>query len=344
MVDWRKLAVGVGVAAGAAGAAYAGQRVLRRPHRVGHEPEVTLGTLVGDRREVAGPDGTSLLVETHGPPPERADGVVVLAHGFANRRGVWHEQVAELADHYHLVTYDQPGHGDSSPPASGAFSADLLGDALAAVVAATVPPGRRCLLVGHSLGGMTALAFARRHPALLHERAGSLLLLSTSARPSRVNGAAVVALRSLVRLREVGTRLPGRVGRRLSQAPASSRLTTDVARTVAFEPHTDPAYVQFVEQMVLTTPLDTLVALAATILRLDEERTLTRLRVPTVVAVSVDDRLTPVRHARRMAALNPAVEVVEFAGLGHMTPLTGASVVNALIARLVDEAGEAASA
>ena len=89
----------------------------------------------------------------------------------------WFDGVAPaFADRYHVVSLDQRGHGESewARPATYAtedFARDLLGvlDALG---------WRQAIVVGHSMGGHNAMAFAAWHP----ERVRALVVVDS--RPS----------------------------------------------------------------------------------------------------------------------------------------------------------------
>jgi pimeloyl-ACP methyl ester carboxylesterase len=104
----------------------------------------------------------------------RVDGdgdlTVVLTHGWGATAHMWEPQVAALAPHARVVTWDLRGHGRSeSPDDASAYSHDIaLGDLDELV-------GERAVLVGHSLGGQLSLSFALRHPG----RVLGLGLLST---------------------------------------------------------------------------------------------------------------------------------------------------------------------
>ena len=67
---------------------------------------------------------------------------------------------------------------------------------------------------------------------------------------------------------------------------------------------------------------------ARTLVRLDLSAALPDLDVPAIVLVGTADRLTPVWHARRLAAALPrCVRLVEVPGVGHMTPLQAPAVI-----------------
>ena len=119
-------------------------------------------------------DGARLHVEVHGPenaPP------VVLAHGWTCSTAFWAAQIHDLAADHRVIAYDQRGHGRS--PASPTCSTDALADDLEAVLAATLAPGEKAVIVGHSMGGMTVLAAAGR--ARFKEHAAAVLLCSTGS-------------------------------------------------------------------------------------------------------------------------------------------------------------------
>lgn len=100
-------------------------------------------------------------VAGEGPP-------IVLCHGItATRRYVVHGSRALERAGYAVVSYDARGHGESDPAPEGQGYGypELVAD-LEAVLAATIE-GERFVLVGHSMGAHTAVAYALRHPGRL---------------------------------------------------------------------------------------------------------------------------------------------------------------------------------
>ena len=93
-----------------------------------------------------------------------------------------------LASGYQIVTYD--GRGTGSSTGRGAFS---LEDALEDLDALRTTLGiHKMTLVGHELGGLVALAYAKAHP----KEVNRVVLVSTPARATR-GGAAELAARAL---------------------------------------------------------------------------------------------------------------------------------------------------
>jgi hypothetical protein len=69
---------------------------------------------------------------------------------------------------------------------------------------------------------------------------------------------------------------------------------------------------------------------------LDLDSGVRELRVLTAVIAGTEDRLTPLVHARAIAAALPdCLGLTELAGMGHMTPVEAPEVVTARIRELV---------
>jgi pimeloyl-ACP methyl ester carboxylesterase len=79
------------------------------------------------------------------------------------------------------------------------------------------------------------------------------------------------------------------------------------------------------------------VAWAHVLAELDLDAGVREMRLPTTVLAGTADRLTPIVHARALAASLPeCVGLVELAGTGHMTPVEAPEAVTAEIRKLVD--------
>ncbi len=89
---------------------------------------------------------------------------VVLLHGFCEDSTIWDEFKTDLIEaQYRVVCVDLPGFGQSDLPVEP--SIDAYADAVLAVVRELEID--YCVLIGHSMGGYTALAVAEKHPEIL---------------------------------------------------------------------------------------------------------------------------------------------------------------------------------
>ena len=88
--------------------------------------------------------------------------VVLMLHGITASVRTWNEVVPHLEGRYRIVRLDFRGHGKSDRDSSYGL-AGWLDDAIATCEAI----GQPVLVVGHSLGGVTAAALAQHRPDLV---------------------------------------------------------------------------------------------------------------------------------------------------------------------------------
>jgi len=94
--------------------------------------------------------------ETNAPP-------ILLLHGFSSTAMAWRGVGEALAPKYHVVALDQRGHGASDWDAQGRYTiGDFVSDARALSQQLHLAP---FVLVGHSMGGSIAYAYASTYPA-----------------------------------------------------------------------------------------------------------------------------------------------------------------------------------
>ncbi|MEW2421685.1 alpha/beta hydrolase [Streptomyces nigra] len=269
-------------------------------------------------------DGARLHVEVHGPEGAPA---VVLAHGWTCSTAFWAAQIRALAVDHRVVAYDQRGHGRS--PAATVCSTDGLADDLEAVLKATLAPGEKAVIAGHSMGGMTVMAAAAR-PAF-REHAAAVLLCSTGA--SRLVAESTVLPLRAGRLR---TWLTGRLlGSRAPLGPVTAAARA-ILKYATMGPRSAPEMVEACARIVHACPRTVRHAWSRVLSLLDLGPGIRELTVPVAVVVGTADRLTPPVHARSLAeALPNCVGVTELPGLGHMTPIEAPELVTGKIRELV---------
>lgn len=299
---------------------------------------------VATNRIVVSDDGARLLVQVHHvqlhhvhehdveghcPRRERPDGpTLVLAHGWTLDHRSWDPVVARLRAAYgiQVVTWDQRGHGGSTLAGGrrrgGRQSIAQLGRDLAAVIAATVPSGP-IVLGGHSMGGMTIMAYAGQHPGEVRSRVRGIGLVSTAA-GGLDHG--VTRSQKLV-MAGLGHGLAVRPGR---------FITTRGQRALLFGDHADPVLVALTRDQVAATSLPAFGGFHGALMRHDEVAALATLAdVPVRVIVGDHDRLTPQRHARALVDAMPRAELEVVPGAGHMLTYEATDRVVALFEALL---------
>lgn len=272
-------------------------------------------------------DGARLPVEIHGAD---SDPAVVLVHGWTCSTLFWAPVIRELtASGHRVITYDQRGHGRGPVGEPAAYSPALLADDLCAVLDAALEPGERAVIGGHSMGAMTLLATAGRRQ--LRERGAALMLCSTGLHDLR-HEARVVPLSSR-RLRGVVHGLALRTTLPLGPLTPVTRKALAYA-TLGAGPDRDTA--EATARIVHACPRRARGAWGGVLARLDLAERARELTVPTAVVCGTHDRLTPIVHAREIAAALPhCVELRELPKRGHMTPLEEPGTVSAVLAGLV---------
>jgi pimeloyl-ACP methyl ester carboxylesterase len=90
----------------------------------------------------------------------RGEPCIVLVHGIGVDRSAWDAVTKQLAARHRVLAVDLPGHGLSE--AVDSVRVDRIADALDATL--EKHKIQRAILVGHSYGGLVALAEAAAHP------------------------------------------------------------------------------------------------------------------------------------------------------------------------------------
>lgn len=296
------------------------------------EPNALLQTptFEADISEVRTDDGAVINVREYGP----ADGdPIVLSHGWTCSTEFWYPQINALAGQYRVITYDQRGHGRSTV-GTLALGPDVLAGDLSAVLAATVRDDKKAVVVGHSMGGMSIIAWAGRHPAEVKKYASAVLLASTASDR-------LIAETTVIPLPQRFPPVPVPVGRALLSAPVplvSSGAMTKVIQYVSMSPNATKAQVQFCENIVRECKPRIRGGWGAALSTLDINDGLQNLDVPTTVLVGSLDRLTPPVHARKLAQVlgdaGNLERLIEVAGVGHMSSVENIDEFDKEIVRL----------
>ena len=87
--------------------------------------------------------------------------VVVLLHGFLGSHEIWEQTITNLSRSYRVIAIDLPGHGGTDN-FGYVHTMELMAKCVKAVLDKCKV--KRYVLIGHSMGGYTALAFADLFP------------------------------------------------------------------------------------------------------------------------------------------------------------------------------------
>ena len=231
----------------------------------------------------------------------------ILIHGFGGDLNNWlfsHEALAEGRAVYAL---DLPGHGGSSKDV-GEGSIDFFGDVIGGFMDAL--DIEKAHLVGHSMGGAIALAFAAANPG----RVASLSLIGSAGLGVEIDGEYLAGFVAADRRKEMKTQAVKLFG-------DSSLVTRSLVEDLLSFKRTDG----------VREALETIVAAfapggAQTKVMRDA---LAGLDMPAQVIWGAVDSIVPASHAD---GLPDSVAVLVIADKGHMVQMEAASEVNRALA------------
>jgi pimeloyl-ACP methyl ester carboxylesterase len=292
-------------------------------------------------------DGVKLHVETYGP--RDAAVTVVLLHGWCLDRRTWHHQIAALRHHGidrpRIIAYDARGHGRSSPTRLPSATLGQLGDDLAEVLRHHAPRGP-VVLAGHSMGGMTIMEYAHRHPTEFAERIAGLLFASTTAE-GHTHTQYGLPPRLAMLMRAGETLGAGVLARSGPWRPHRAVLPAlrPALRWLLFGDECDDAALRMTMRCVGRATLRSIGGFRSSIGAQQRLDTLAALAdVPAAVLVGDRDRLTPPACADSIADALPGAELTVLPGGGHMLPLERHAEVSATLAAICRQAAASAPA
>lgn len=89
---------------------------------------------------------------------------VVLLHGYLESLKIWYPFADRLSENYRVISPDLPGHGYSGIIQS-VHTMELMAAYIKKLLDRLAVNG--CIMIGHSMGGYVALAFAEKYPEYL---------------------------------------------------------------------------------------------------------------------------------------------------------------------------------
>jgi pimeloyl-ACP methyl ester carboxylesterase len=233
---------------------------------------------------------------------------LLFVHGFPLSRGVWAPQVEAFKADHRVLAPDLRGFGESEAT-EGAVSMNRFAEDLYKLLQhlGLDPP----VLVGHSMGGYVALAFAKAFPHALR----GLVLVGTRAGADSPE--AVAARRQMADL----ARLEG-----------SSAVVDAMAPKMLAAGNMDPDMAAAVRGFMAPAKVEGLIgALLGMAERPDAGPGLGRMKVPTLVITGADDTLIKPSESAALAKAIPGAQVNFIPKAGHLVAFEQAEAFNAIL-------------
>jgi pimeloyl-ACP methyl ester carboxylesterase len=249
---------------------------------------------------------------------ERGGGApVVLLHPFPFTRNVWGGLADTLAARHRVLAVDARGFGES-PLRGGYTLADLADDVAALLDERGVD---RATLLGMSMGGYTALAFAARH----RERLEALILADTRAAADSPEARAG----------------RGKAIETIQRDGAEAYLNGSLARL--FSANAPPAILAQARARAEKRPASLIAGIEALRDRPDRSGELDAIRCPTLVVCGDGDQVTPPAEMQLLAKAIPNATFQLITGTGHIAHLEAPDAFERVVADFLETAGPGAT-
>ncbi len=235
---------------------------------------------------------------------------VVFIHGFPFDHTIWDPVISRLEGHVRVIAPDLRGFGRSEAP-EGVYTMRLLADDIAGLMDKLGE--KQAVIVGHSMGGYVALAFAQAYP----ERLLGLGLVSTRSGADSEEG------------RKNRYATAEEVIRTGPKAVADS-MAPKLARDTRLQE-------KLYEIMVRTHPNGLVGALKGMAERPDMSGFLPEITAWTLVVAGTDDQVIPASVSQQMSGAIPRAEWVEIPGAGHVAMMEAPEPVAGSLNRLITE-------
>ena len=242
-----------------------------------------------------------------------ADGApwLVLSNSLATNLSMWDEQAAALKRSFHVLRYDQRGHGGTDAPA-GRYTFDLLiADALGLLDALAIPHAH---FGGLSMGGATALGLAVRHAdridrAIICDSGCASTPASSQQWEERIAAARKGGMEAMV--------------------------DSTMARWFPPEIITaNPPYLDKVRAMIRATPVEGFIGCAAALANHDFRSAVATATRPLLFVVGEKDGPQPAAM-RDMHQKVPSSRYVELPGAGHISNMDRPALFTKAIAEFL---------
>jgi len=222
----------------------------------------------------------------------------LFVHGGGMSHEMWEQQVGDLADDFRAVSFDLRGHGQSDKPPRGHSFDRFTLDACALAAHLGL---EQTTVVCHGIGGYVGMLLALRHPRLVRR----LVLVSTGTRfvggDSERGG--------------FSTELWERYTRGMARNKITA--TAELVEQTFFHRDPGPVVRQAVVDVMLQWPLYAMKMLARDLEKIDLEKQLAEISMPTLVLHGMHDRKQRFSGAAHLCSRIPGARMVAFEESAH---------------------------
>lgn len=276
-----------------------------RSQSVNEIPAMELVTISGPTSDMAG-----MKIGFRQAGTENNTAIVCL-HGIGSNASGYQAQLRDLSDTYHVIAWDAPGYGSSSPLPWSEPRPENYADALAGLLDTLAL--KSTIVIGSSFGAVIAASFAERY-------AKRTLGVVLSA-PAAGFAAAPEAERAEV--------LNKRIGDMQRFGPA--KIAAERSR-ILVAPDASPEIVARATELVASVHPAGYIQAAHAIDMADTVAVASRLTMPTLVLVGTKDVVTPRTTCAEpifKSLKNGKIEIFE--GIGHLLKLEAPQMFNNVV-------------
>jgi pimeloyl-ACP methyl ester carboxylesterase len=259
-----------------------------------------------------------------GPP-------LVFIHGLIGRWTHWVEQLPVFARDHRVIALDLPGFGHSPAPPGQAISVPFYARTLAQLLAELEVDA--AALVGHSMGGFTAVELAINLPQAVER----LMLVSPSGLSTYNNPRALRLVSMTRRFERIVSAYGAAVSAHAALLARRPRLRLLEPNTSVVTRHPDRLPAEYVEEFVRGLGTEGFVEGLEANANYDYRERLGEIACPTLIVWGADDGVVSARDADLYAQLIPNARKVIFEDTGHMAMVERPMAFNRLLTDFLAE-------
>ena len=262
-------------------------------------------------------DGVRLSVRDKGIRNARK--TVVLLHGLCLSKDTWdtHGNFIASDGDTRVISYDHRGHGKSSSASIRTYTVEQLALDLAAVLEWAQPNGP-VTLAGHSMGGMTILAYLGLHSTQRPVAPDNLLLVATAAGRIATRGiGSLLNLPFVSALSSNAGMVPDKFLDPLVRR-VTSPVVTRLVKHVGYTEDRDGVQASSAAWSINATPIRTKLGFINALRMFDAYHILPSITARTTILSGGKDFLTPRAHADDIASAIRGAKHIHFPENGHM--------------------------